>query len=628
MQSRNIYVGAVLAVILAAVAFVTFSGVLPLGGASKRDDNRLCVAELGERCISLRDYNIAYQAELEGIEKVIRQKLTDHQVKQLGIKETLLKDMVSEMLVEKLSHDVGIRIGAKSVRSLIRSIKDFQDKDGVFDKDLFERILEVNGMSEASYTGKIRNALPSTMLLECLFPSGGDLRSKYHEDLAKDIFDGKLQYRVADIVEVSQNAIAGLDEVDVPEDALHSMYESEKDRFLFPEYRSSNYLIVTEDDALESVTASDNEVEIEIKNSRLDDQRDVLNLVFTSKEEADTFNEELRTGKTFEELITNMGVSADDITLNNISREILPVDARGVVFGLAAGEVSDVFRSVVGWHIMKVLSRHSISSEDLAQLKDKISLNIRKQKAAEVLAANVKKANDMISQGASLEEVAGLFRAPSRGLLEGFDMHGLKSDGTPVEFPETLGGNAFTTLVFSSPSDKPSHFVDVGDAYFSVMVTEIIPPKEKTFEESVPALTEEWKSSLRMSKMRELASELSMKLQNGGEIQFADGINVRKDTVIRKTGKPGENHGQYPEGLVDLVFSMKVGDVSKVVTDSEKIYFAALKEVKSADIPSKELQEFTNRFAAENIVSLRSQLMDYLMQKYKVKIDYNLLERV
>ncbi|MDD9362643.1 MAG: peptidylprolyl isomerase, partial [Anaplasma sp.] len=113
--------------------------------------------------------------------------------------------------------------------------------------------------------------------------------------------------------------------------------------------------------------------------------------------------------KSFEELVSDAGYTIEDIALNNISKDVLPVDVRNVVFSLSEGEVSEMFRSVVGWHIMKVMRKHEITKENLEKLKEKISSNIKKQKAGELLVSNVKKANDMISRGASLNELKDMF---------------------------------------------------------------------------------------------------------------------------------------------------------------------------------------------------------------------------
>lgn len=379
-----------MATVLGAVAFVTFGSMIPMGKLSN-SGNGQCVAMLGNKCLPLRDYRIMYRNELAELEKMLQHKLSDAQINQFGIKEVVLKNMIADMVVEKFAHDLGIRVGSNSLRSLIKNIRIFQDANGVFDQERYEAVLADSGMTESSYVNKIRNALPSTILMECLFPNRAELHIPYYDALAKDVVLGLLQHRVADIVEISSDAV-DISGSDISDDELQKLFEGQyKNSINFPEYRSADYIIMAEDDLLADVIVSDQEVDVEIKNSELHDQRDVLNLVFTDKNEAELAYKAYQEGKSFEELVSDAGYTIEDIALNNISKDVLPVGVRNVVFALNEGEVSEMFRSVVGWHIMKVISKHEITKEDLEKLKEKISSNIKRQKASELLVSNVEK---------------------------------------------------------------------------------------------------------------------------------------------------------------------------------------------------------------------------------------------
>ncbi|KDB57048.1 peptidylprolyl isomerase [Anaplasma phagocytophilum] len=630
MRSRKIYVWVVMATVLGAVAFVTFGSMIPMGKLSN-SGNGQCVAMLGNKCLPLRDYRIMYRNELAELEKMLQHKLSDAQINQFGIKEVVLKNMIADMVVEKFAHDLGIRVGSNSLRSLIKNIRIFQDANGVFDQERYEAVLADSGMTESSYVNKIRNALPSTILMECLFPNRAELHIPYYDALAKDVVLGLLQHRVADIVEISSDAV-DISGSDISDDELQKLFEGQyKNSINFPEYRSADYIIMAEDDLLADVIVSDQEVDVEIKNSELHDQRDVLNLVFTDKNEAELAYKAYQEGKSFEELVSDAGYTIEDIALNNISKDVLPVGVRNVVFALNEGEVSEMFRSVVGWHIMKVISKHEITKEDLEKLKEKISSNIKRQKASELLVSNVKKANDMISRGASLNELKDMFGARVSGVLTNFDMHGLDQSGNLVkDFPLQLGIDAFTTLAFSSAVGKPSHLVSNGDAYFGVLVTEVVPPRPRTLEESRSILTEEWKSALRMKKIREFAVELRSKLQNGTELSVVNGVSFKKNVTVKKSDGSTDNDSKYPERLVDEIFAINIGGVTKEVIDSESetVYIALLKEIKDAEISEDDLESYKSHFVSSGILSIREQLLGYLMKKYGVTIENSLLEKV
>ena len=632
MKLRNIFVGAVLAAVLCAFVFVTFGSVLPFGNAA----SDRCVAKVGSSCLSLREYSMAYQGELAYIESLVRQKLSEDDIQRFGVKEMTLSGMVDDMVLEKFARELNLRVSNKSIRDLIGDMPMFQDKDGKLDEQRFKDLLADAGMTEASYVGKVRGSLPAFVLSECIFPKSGEVYSQYYNGFAQDVLRGIMQSRIADVVEISPSAVG-----DTPTPAnsdLEAMYSegTKSGALVMPEYRSAKYMIVSEDDALGEVTASDDEVESEIKNSELHDQRDVLNLVFPSESEASAAYKAIKAGKTFEAAVEDLGTTVEKVTLRNVTKELLPTGVRDAVFNLDKGEVSEVFRSVVGWHIMKVLSKHPISAEDLKKLKEKVAMSIKRQKARELFSAGVRKANEIIGRGAtSFSEVADIFKKPTMGVLENFDSNGHDPTGKSCtyaeesSFPGIVG--ALPALAFSSQVGKPSHFVNIGNAYFSVIVTGVVPSRARTFDESKPLLLDRWKDAFVAGEMLKLANDLIAKLKVGKSPGKAVGIVTKKGENISRVSRKKGGGSDYPEDLVDQIFEMRIGDVSEGVIDksTNKVFIATLKEIKTpSQVSEKELKEFQAHFVSSAISSIRRQMLSYLTNRYSVKINRKLLEGI
>ena len=635
MRFKKIFVGAVISVVTCAFFFTAFSGLSPMGGFSTNSKgNDRCLAKVRTRCLSLNEYRTPYQNEISYIERAIGGKLTDAQIELFGIKNSVLKSILGELLIEELARDIGIKVNPKSIRDLIRGIDTFHNANGEFDKEKFQNALEDLGHTESAYVKKIQDSLPSIMLSECMFPKPGEIKLKYHDLLARDVFAGLTQFRVADIVEISPAAARNYLTAEPSESELKDMYEREGgNSVMSPEYRSIKYIAVDEEDSLSQSTVSEEEVEYEIKNSKLHDQRDVLNLVFSDKNEALSAHDAIKGGSaTFESFVKNSTI--DDITLNNVTRDILPVDARSSIFELSEGGISEVFRSMVGWHIMKVLKKHEISKEDLVELKEKVSLRIRKQKAREAFLANLKKANELISKGASFSEVKSVFVTPSEGEVLDFDIKGMTSEGVHPNVSHTMNVEAISTLAFSSQLNSLSHFVDLGDTYFSIMVTNVSPPRAITFEENRPMLLRKWKEDTRSSEMYQIAAGVTDKLKLGEDIGDLVGVYIKRGEELHDSSSLSGRRSapKYPSFLVDTVFNMKIGEVSNSIMDhsedGDRIYIAVLRDIKDPAIDEGELARFKETFFNDAIFSLREQLLAYLTEKYDVKVNLDLLDKV
>ncbi|MGN7678706.1 MAG: SurA N-terminal domain-containing protein [Anaplasma sp.] len=631
MRFKSILMGVTLAAALCAMVFVTFGDILNFGNT--RNDR--CVAKIKGGCLSVKEYSTMYQDEVSYVESLVRQKLSKEDIRQLGIKEVTLNKAIDDLVLAKFASDIGLKVGRGSVTDLVQSMPVFSGKDGNFDEQRFRDILSESGIAEATYVERIHSSLAAVMLLECIFPRSNSGYAQYYETFAQDVLKGMSQSRVIDVIEVSPDAIK---DVPVPtEDTLQNMYTEgfKNGELTTPEYRSAQYILVTEDDALDEVFASDSEVESEIKNSELHDQRDVLNLVFSSESEADAAYQSLLNGKSFESVVKDVGTTIQAITLRNITKEVLPEDARSAVFSLKNGEVSKVFRSVVGWHIMKILNRHPISAKDLQALKEKVSLNIRRQKAGELFSGNIKKANEIISRGAaSFDEIGGIFKKPISGTLKNFDISGLDSEGNKHTYAEesSVPGlvDALPVLAFSTQVNKPSHFVNMGNAYFSVIVTDVVPSKVRNFEESRPLLSKRWRKDFVTAEMQKLARELATKLQDGSGLGSVNGVVIRRgESVVSNPEK--ESPTGYPDALVSQVFDMKVGSVSREVVDPKtgKVLVAMLKDVRSPkEIDERELKVFKERFTSGGAFSIRRQLLSHLADKYRIKVNYRLLDSI
>ncbi|MEH0831132.1 peptidylprolyl isomerase [Anaplasma bovis] len=635
MRSKKIFVGVVISVVTCAFFFTAFSGLSPIGSFSTNSKgNDRCLAKVRTRCFSLHEYRTPYQNEILYIERAIGAKLTDAQIEQFGIKNSVLKSILGELLIEEFARDVGLKVNPKSIRDLIRGIDTFHNASGDFDKDKFQSALEDLGTTESAYVKKIQDSLPSIMLSECIFPKPSEMKLKYHDLLAKDVFMGLSQYRVADIVEISPAAARDYLTAEPSESELQDMYKKEGgEGMVSPEYRSIKYIAVDEEDSLSQSTVSEEEIEYEIKNSKLHDQRDVLNLVFSDKNEALSAHSAIKEGSaTFESFVKNSTI--EDITLNNVTRDILPVDVRSNVFELSEGGITEVFRSMVGWHIMKVLRKHEISKEDLVELKEKVSLRIRKQKAREVFLLNLRKANELISKGASFSDVKSVFISPSEGEVLDFDIRGMTSEGVHPNVKHTINIEAISTLAFSSQLNSLSHFVDLGDTHFSIMVTNVSPPRAITFEESRPMLLRKWKEDTRSSEMYKIAAGITGKLRLGEDIGDLVGVYIKKgEELYDSSSLSGRRSApKYPGFFVDTVFNMKVGDVSNAIMDhsedGDRIYIAVLRDVKDPAIDEEGLAKFKEGFSSDAIFSLREQLLAYLTEKYDVKVNLDLLDKV
>ena len=629
MKSKGLFVKPLLIILVCSLVFIAFGTSFFPGNFN----NDKYVAKIGHEKLSLQDYTNAYHDELRYIQQILNRPLTEEQIAQFNIKLSVLNKLIENKVLTKFTDSLNLKVGEKSILSHIKSIKFFQDENGNFDKTKFNIGLSNAGLTERLYINKLEKAFPVAMLMSCLFSGTHNTYVKYHPELIKQILQNLHQARTIDLIEISPStndiSVPGLDE-------LKKLYEEKRKsgNLTFPENRVIEYLTINYENFINQINVTQEDIDNEIKTEELDEQRDILNLVFSTKNEAEAALKALNEGTDFNDVVTNIAhTTTDNITLNNIVKNTLPNDIRDKVFSLKEGDISPILHSMFGWHIIKIKSIHKISTEDLQELSEKIAQNIKKKKAISLLTTEIESINDKINNGASINEIAKLYNLSIKTINT--DISGKDLSGNKIKMSES-NADAIILAAFSAQLNKPSNFTDNDDYFFSVNVTKVEPSREKTFDESKEQLVYEWQNDLKSQRLSKLTQEVVVKLKSGIDIHNIDGVLLNSNQMVYRNSvaavdNPGQN---YPTDLVDEIFNLKKGEISKSYqsttnSSEQKMLIAILKDIKNADqISNVDFKNIQEKIANDNLESLKNQLITYLTKKYSVKINQHLIDNV
>ena len=629
MKSKGLFVKPLLIILVCSLVFIAFGTSFFPGNFN----NDKYVAKIGHEKLLLQDYTNAYHDELRYIQQILNRPLTEEQIVQFNIKLSVLNKLIENKVLTKFTDSLNLKVGEKSILSHIKSIKFFQDENGNFDKTKFNIGLSNAGLTERLYINKLEKAFPVAMLMSCLFSGTQNTYIKYHPELIKQILQNLHQVRTIDLIEISPST----NDISVPSlDELKKLYEEKRKsgNLTFPENRVIEYLTINHENFINQINVTQEEIDNEIKTEELDEQRDILNLVFSTKNEAESALKALNEGTDFNDVVTNIAhTTIDNITLNNIVKNTLPNDIRDKVFSLKEGDISPILHSMFGWHIIKIKNIHKISTEDLQELSEKIAQNIKKKKATSLLTTEIQSINDKINNGTSINEIAKLYNLSIKTINT--DISGKDPLGNKIKMSES-NADAIILAAFSTQLNKPSNFTDNDDYFFSVNVTKVEPSREKTFDESKEQLVYEWQNDLKSQKLSKLTQEVVVKLKSGIDIHNIDGVLLNSNQMVYRNSvaavdNPGQN---YPTDLVDEIFNLKKGEISKSYqsttnSSEQKMLIAVLKDIKNADqISNADFKNIQERIANDNLESLKNQLITYLTKKYSVKINQHLIDNV
>ncbi|OEY86540.1 peptidylprolyl isomerase [Wolbachia pipientis] len=556
------------------------------------DNKQKIVATVGNEVILLDEYKRLYQNYSSQISSDEEQKI---------LKYDLLDMMIKHKLLFNLIHDLGLEIGEESVTKHIQNTKYFQNDKGEFDKKIFYTTLDRLHITEDEYISQLKKKLPLLMFNTVIFKENYPVT--FGTQIDKQIYNHRYQTRVVDIIKITKDAVTDIPEPE--EKDLLDLYEENKPSFQYPEYRTAQYIIVDSKYFEDLVNISDEEVEKIINKQALKDQRNILNLIFSTKEEAEHTRKAIEAGETSFEQISKL----EDIRINNITKDFLPTDSREKVFSLKEGDISQIFNSSFGWHLIKVESIHQISDNDLFDLKEKIRSALINQKSFEKKNDFINQVNYKIHNGSTIEDISNEYNLQLHtiGPVSAQQMEQDRKDLTSI-----------ISFIFSRNKDQKSYFNDLGKAVVSVKVIEIIPPKSQSFEESKPLVLKLWRDKSTAGKLSEIGSQVVEQLTNKLNVEETQGIKLIKAQHIYR------NSSDYPTAFIEKVFNIKrVESVTHPIQYNGEIIVGILKKMQTSEGKLDALNT-----GKRIMISLQEQLINYLESEYKVTIDHSVLDGI
>ncbi|KLT23401.1 peptidyl-prolyl cis-trans isomerase D,putative [Wolbachia endosymbiont of Armadillidium vulgare str. wVulC] len=599
MNVKNFFTKVTVVLLACLLIFMGVSNLL------SDDDEKEEVARVGKEVITSDEYKSLYQnygKQISGSDA------SGEQVKKL--KYDLLNALIEQKLLFNLTSELGLTVGEESIKNHIKNTKYFQNDKGEFDKNKFHKTLNSLHITEKEYIAKLEKILPVMMFMTSLFKDNYPIT--FGEKIDEQIYKSRYQTRVVDIVKITEDAVTNVPE---PNDqVLLDLYERNKSNFYYPEYRTAQYISLDQKYFEDQIKISDEEVDGVIEQQELKDQRDIFNVIFSTKEKAETARRAFEEGKTsFEQIVEKFGkAKLEETRVDNITKDSLPEDVREKVFALKVGEVSEVLASSFGWHIIKVESAHQISDEDLVDLKKGIKSVLTNQKSFERVNDFINQVNYKIYNGTAIEEILSEYNLPIQ-TIGPVDASGKDQNGNNVGDSGDL-----ISFIFSREKDQKGYFKDVGDAVVSVKITDIIPPKLQSFEESRASAVKLWRSEFIKERMFKLGQEVAVQLKEKTDLEEMQGVKLVKDQQIQR------NEQSYPFSFIEEIFNMKTaGLVTEPIQYNNEIIIGVLKEMHLSNGKLNMLDT-----GKRVMIPLKEQLIRYLKLKYIVEVNHAMIDDI
>jgi peptidyl-prolyl cis-trans isomerase D len=605
-------------------ALIVSFGVWGIGDIFRGRGTDTTVASVGGKEISAAQVDHAVRSQMERLRSIFGNSLDLTKAKQLGLVDAALQQIIGSNLIDLEIDRLHLSVGDEAVRQAILSNPNFRNSAGAFDRNVYQRVLAANNLSEPQYEAMLREEIARSHLTGALAAG-----MTPPPELTDALYRAEAERRVADVATLPASAVGAMPQ---PSDQqLQAYYKAHGDEFRTPELRSFTAALLRVDDVAAGIKVPDDKLHQEYQARAAEfhtpEERHLEQMLLPDEAKAKAAEAALTSGRNFATVAKDIA-KEDKATLDLgwVKQGDLPKALGDAAFSLKAGETSKPLQTSLGWHILHVAEVKPAATQPFDAVKDKLTKEAARDMAGDQIADTANKIDDALAGGASLQEVAQKFDLKTV-TVTGVDAKGVDANDKPVDLPQP--SKKILQTAFNTNAGQTSDLTDMGEAgYYLVKVDKITPATVKPLDQVREKATKLWQDEQRSEALAKLAGEIAKEVDGGKSLK--DVAAARKLTLT--TTEPLERTGgnaKVPPALVAKLFTAKPDKAVTAPADDSYVV-AQLKEIVPAD-PAKN-KEAVERVSQQLGFGLQNDLLTEFSQalraEFPVKIDRAKLDRL
>ena len=617
---------------LVCVAFVLFYIPDFLRGSGADAASSDTIAKVEGREITTADFRRTYQAQLQAYRSAYGGNMSDQLLKQLGIEQQILQQMVDERAALAEADRLGIKVSDEEVRRRIFAMPAFQENGGFIGEARYQQLLRMQRppMVASEFEDNVRRGLA----VEKLRGSLTDWLSVNDKELEQEYRRRNDKVKLA---VVSFTADSFRTQVNATDADVTSYFDAHKNDFKIPEKRKIRYLLIDIDGLRAKVVVPAADIEREYNNNSeqytTPEQVRASHILLKTegkddaavKAKAEELLKQARAGADFAELAK--AHSEDEASAKNggdldyFGRGRMVPEFDQAVFAMQPGTTSDVVKTQYGYHIIKLVDKKNATTRSLADVRQQLTDQLAYQRAqaqAADLAQNLEK---QITRPADLDKVA-----KAQGLT-------VQESGFFARDEPILGLGPSPEAANKAFDMKPNDVAGPQRASRGFVFQTLV-SKQDPYVPKVEDVKDRVREEVVKQKARDLskqkAAELAAKLKSAPDFEKAAkaaGVEA-KTTDLLTQDSPIPDLGVAP-AVEDAAFKLAVGAVSDPIATNTGT--AVIKVLEKKEVTPEEWTSSKDRFREELLTDRRNRFFSAYMlkakQKMKIEVNRESLQR-
>jgi peptidyl-prolyl cis-trans isomerase D len=583
------------------------------------------VANVDGHEITAGEFRRTYQAQLQAYRTSYGANMSEQLLKQLGIDQQILQQLVEERAALAEAERLGIRATDEEVRQRIFSMPAFQENGAFIGEQRYQQLLRMQRppLSPSDFEDSVRRSIAVDKLratvTDWLSVADQELEQEYRRR------NDKVKLAV-----VSFTADTFRSQVSATDADLAAYFDAHKADLKIPEKRKIRYLLIDVEAMRAKIVVPNADIERAYNNNieqyTTPEQVRASHILLKTegkddaavKAKAEDLLKQAKAGADFADLAKkhseDEGSAKNGGDLDYFQRGKMVGEFDQAAFAMQPGEISDLVKTQYGYHIIKLVDKKAATTRTLAEVRQQLNDQLAYERAQAQAADLSQKLENEISRPADLDRVA-----KANGLT--VQESGFFARDEPImglgPAPEA------TSRAFEMKQGEVSGALRVSRGFvFQALVAKqdpYVPKLEEVKERVRDEVTKEKARTLSKQK----AVEIAAKLKGASDFEKAAkaaGVEAKTTELIPRDS-PLPDLG-VAAAVDDAAFKLPVGAVSDpIATDNGT---AVIKVLEKKESTPDEWKTAKDGFREELLADRRNRFFGAYMVKAKqrMKIEY------
>jgi peptidyl-prolyl cis-trans isomerase D len=510
------------------------------------------VVTVGGQPVSSAEFKIEYDKFVKRYAEQTNQQITPEQARAMGMPQATLDQMIARMALDNYARKLGLTVSDADVSAEIQSDRTFAGPLGTFDKPTFDRVMQINNLTEKRYIESVRGDMIRQQLLGAV-EDGFQMPDSY----LLALFASGNERRAVEYVVLTPES----QPVAPPSDAVLAAYvKAHPERYSTPEYRDVSFAWLTPADVANQVSVTPAQIaqayDAQSATFIVPEKRTLEQINFPNQADAAAARAKIDKGESFAQVAAERGLKPTDIAIGDHAQSELDKDIGAAAFAAPVNGVTQPVKSAFGYALVHVVAitqqGHTTTlAEATPQIKAQLLAQLESAKLTDIANAY----SEELGGGAEVQEAAAK-AGMHFGHVAAIDANGLGPDGKPVAAP--IGSDVRTQIFKADVGDAGDPFSTKDGAAYAIKVNGVVPPKLKPLDQVRAEATAAWIAEQQQARLaveaRALAAQAT-KAQSMGDVAKAANATVQTSQALDRRA----NDATFSPALTAAIFDAAPG---------------------------------------------------------------------